>query len=210
MKINGSGSIRPRKDKSGKVVKDRYQLTVSAGFDADGKRIQYFRSFRGTKTEAKRALEEFRREIEGGLRVDARNMTFKEYADDWCNTRSASGQLAPATIRRDKDALKHINKHLGKLKLEEITAPVVRNLLTKLTQEGLGQASLVRVYGVVNQIMKQALMDDLVLRNPCDAVRKPKQKKSEIGKALNRSEITSLMRALDKLENKEYPLEGDT
>lgn len=39
----------------------------------------------------------------------------------------------------------------------------------------------------------------------CDAVNKPKQKKSAIGQALNQSELASLLSALDKLENKECP-----
>lgn len=209
MKIKGTGSIRPVKSKDGSIVKNSWQLIVSQGYDPiTGKRVQRTRHFRGTKTQARRACEEFRRELEHGLKIDADKVVFKEYADGWCEAREAAGQLAPSTIKRDKNALKHINGYIGKVPLSDIDASVVRAIYAQLGASGLGQSSLVRVHIVLNQILKQAVEDDLILRNPCDAVKPPKQKKSNIGKALDQQEITRLVRALDDLEAKEYPNEN--
>ena len=48
-------------------------------------------------------------------------------------------------------------------------------------------------------------MDGLIIRNPCDMVKAPHQKKSHVGKALNKTDLARLLNALTKLENKTYP-----
>lgn len=210
MKIKGNGTIRPVKNKKGVKVRNSWQLVLSLGYDPiTGKRTQKCRRFKGTKTEAKRALEAFRREVESGLKLDSDKMTFYEYSQQWVESREASGRLAPATIKRDKDVLRHINRHLQSVLLVDIDAPMVRNLYIQMTSEGVGQPTMARAATILKQILKQAVIDGIILRNPCDMVEAPKQKKSKIGKALDRTGVSRLVSALDELEAKEYPLEQD-
>lgn len=210
MKIKGNGYIKPVKTKNGQKVKNSWQLVISLGYDSiTGKRIQKYRHFKGTKTEARRALEEFRREIEGGLQLDADKVKFGEYAQQWVDAREASKTLAPATIKRNKDVLKHLNRYLQDMPLIDIDAPTVRSLYIRLTDEGVGQSSMVKVGIVLKQILKQAVVDGIILRNPCDLVEQPKQKKSKAGKALDKKGITALLSALDRLEAATYPYAQD-
>lgn len=210
MNIKGNGTIRPIKNKKGEKVKNSWQLVLSLGYDPiTGKRIQKCRRFKGTKTEAMRALESFRREIESGLRLDADKVTFREYAQQWVDSREASKRLAPATIKRNKEILSHLNRHLEDLPLTRIDAPTVRNLYIHLTSDGIGETTLAKAAVMLKQILKQSVMDGIILRNPCDMVEAPKQKKSKVGKALDRAGVAKLVTALDELENTEYPLATD-
>lgn len=210
MNIKGNGTIRPVKNKKGEKVKNSWQLVLSLGYDPiTGKRVQKCRRFKGTKTEAKRALESFRREIESGLKLDADKVTFGEYAQQWVDAREASKRLAPATIKRNKEILKHLTRHLGDLPVTRIDAPTVRNLYIHLTNDGIGETTLAKAAVVLKQILRQAMMDGLILRNPCDMVEAPKQKKSKVGKALDKEGVAKLVAALDELEATEYPFAKD-
>lgn len=207
MNVKGNGTVRPVKNKKGEVVKNSWQLVLSLGYDPlTGKRKQKSRHFRGTKTEARRALDEFRREIESGLKIDADKMMFGEYARQWIGSREALGTLAPSTIKREKEILAHILRHLATIALRDIDAVTVRNLYIVLGEDGVGQRSLAMVASQLNQILSQAANDDIILRNPCDRVEAPKRQKSRKGSALDREGVMRLVAALEDAESKEYPL----
>ncbi|NGM18030.1 tyrosine-type recombinase/integrase [Eggerthellaceae bacterium zg-887] len=208
MHIKGNGAVRPVKNKRGEVVKNSWQLILSLGNDPiTGKRVQKCRHFKGNKTQAKRALDDFRREIECGLAPNADRIVFSEYALQWINARKASGTKAPATIKRDCGSLRHLNRHIGHVQLGNVNAPMIRSLYITLREEGLGESSIARLAIVLNQIMKQAVHDDILLRNPCESVEAPKQKSSNIGQSLNKEQLSALMKALYELEHKTYPNE---
>lgn len=209
MKIKGNGSIRPVKNNDGSIVKHSWQLVLSLGYDPiTGKRIQKTRRFKGTKTEAKRALESFRREIESGLRLDADTVTFGEYAEQWIESREALGRLAISTIKRDKLIVRHLNKYLYGVLLQDIDAPMVRGLYIKYVEDGIGQNTLSKIAVALKQILKQAVKDDILSKNPCDSVDAPKRKKSDVGQALDKKGVEKLICALDAYESQDYPLES--
>lgn len=210
MKIKGAGSIRPVKNNKGEKVKNSWQLVLSLGYDPiTGKRIQKSRGFRGTKTDAKRALEAFRREIESGVRLDADKITFGKYAKQWIEVREASGRFAEATIKRNKYVLKQINKYIHDVHLQDIDAPTVRGLYIKCAEDDISQNGLSKIAATLKQILRQAVVDDILIRNPCDAVESPKQRRSEVGQALDKKGVKKLVKALSACENKTYPLEKE-
>lgn len=187
-------------------MKNSWQLIVSLGNDPlTSKRVQKTRHFKGTKAEAKRALSQFIREIEYGLKVDSDKITFGRYSEQWIADRITSGNLAPATILRDKQLLKKLNNYLENIQLKDIDAPTVRTLYALLADDGLGQASMIKAAIVLKLIFKQAVADDILIRNPCDSVPSPKQKKSNVSRALDKKGVAKLIKKLEEIENKEYP-----
>ncbi|MDR2714936.1 MAG: site-specific integrase [Coriobacteriales bacterium] len=207
MKIKGNGSIKQVRNKKGEVVKNSWQLVLSLGNDPlTGKRAQKYRGFKGTKTQARRALEEFRREVESGLKLDADKMTFGAYARQWHESRKAAGNLADSTLRRDRDVLKHLLLYLEAVPMADIDAVTVRNFYTTLAQGGIGQHTLSKVAVVLKQILKQAVNDDIILRNPCDRVDAPKAPKSKKASSLDREGFERMVDAIKEAETKEYPL----
>jgi integrase len=207
MRVKGNGSIRQVKNKKGEPVKNSWQLILSLGYDPlTNRRRQECRPFKGNKTQARRALDEFRREVESGLKIDADKVTFGEYARQWANAREASGIKAPTTIKRDGNVLKHLDGYLGTVPLGDIDAVTVRNLYIALARSGVGQNTSAKAAIVLNQILKQAVNDDILLRNPCDRVDAPKLPKAKKRKTLDRAGIERLTKALSAVESTEYPL----
>lgn len=166
LKLKGDGGLKQVRRKDGSAIRNSWMLVLNFMDTDTGKRKQKYRSFRGTKKEARRALENFRREMEEGLRFDADTVTFGTYAKQWINARESSGEFAPATIKRNKEVLAHLKRHLESSLIIEIDAPIVRELYIKLADEGVGRETIVKAGNVLGQIMKQAFMDGLIIRNP--------------------------------------------
>lgn len=82
----------------------------------------------------------------------------------------------------------------------------MRSLYIALTDEEVGQPSMVKVGIILKQILKQAVVDGIILRNPCNMVEASRQKKSKVGKALDKDGVSNLMSVLDRLEATRYPL----
>jgi len=210
MKIKGNGSVRAVKNNKGEVVKNSWQLILSLGNDPlTGKRRQKCRHFRGSRTKAQRALHNFRLEAEHGLKLDADKMPFEQYASQWIESREASGSFAHSTIKREKEILAHLLRHLAAVALKDIDAVTVRNLYVALGKDGVGQRSLAMVASQLNRIMRQAVNDDIIMRNPCERVEAPKRQKSKRGSALDKVGVMRLVEALKDAESKEYPLAQD-
>jgi integrase len=207
MKVKGFGGIQQVKNKKGEPVKNSWQLVLSLGYDplTAGRRREC-RPFRGSKTQARKALGDFRREIESGLKLDADKTTFGKYAKQWQESREASSRLASSTIERDKYIMRHLQKHLGVVLLGDIDAATVRNLYVAYTREGLGQQTVAKIAVVLKQILRQAVDDDILLRNPCDRVEAPKVPKPTKGTALDKTGVARLVEALNMAESKTYPL----
>jgi integrase len=207
MKVKGNGSIRQVKNNKGEPVKSSWQLVLSLGCDPlTNKRRQECRPFKGNKTQARRALDEFRREIESGLKIDADKMTFEQYAKQWIESREAAGNLAPSTIKREKEIMRHLLNYLYNVALRDIDSVTVRNLYIALGKDGVGQRSIVMVASQLNRILRQAVNDDIILRNPCERVEAPRRQKSKRGIALDKMGVVRLVEALKDSESKQYPL----
>lgn len=100
--------------------------------------------------------------------------TFKEWADEWLKIKA--DDVSPTTINSYKDSLRlHISPILDKYKLKDITPSLVRvvlrNIPTQRTKE--------YCYIIINAILNQALREDLIDKNPCINVKKPKSKPKE-------------------------------
>lgn len=198
------------RNKLGGIIKNYWRLTLSLGKNPiTGKRLQKARTFRGTKTEARRALEDFRREYEMGLKYDADKVIFKDYANQWLEARQASERYAKSTIKRNRQIISVLNSYLGNILLKNIDAPMVRKIYIELQKQGRKETTVNKYAVVLNQIMNQAMRDNLILRNPCQLVDSPRQIKSTVGESLTLEQVSNLVKRLDDLENKTYPYQGD-
>jgi integrase len=191
MKIRGNGSLR-------EIRKGVWEIRFRLGRDpitGDYPRSPA-RYFHGNKSGAIKARAEYRNELEKGIRVDAEKVTFGEYAEQYHKQREALGTLATGTLKREAYTIGHLNEFLHDVLLREIDATTVRNLLA--TYEGTPDGRR-RLYKTLKPILRQAVNDDLLLRNPCDKVPCPKVAKPEIH-YLDYEGAARLMTALDELE----------
>jgi hypothetical protein len=125
MRIIGEGTIEALHNKAGKAK--GYRIRHNLGWDKTDKKYKYS-SWRGgfkTKPEARKGLESYRQELEGGLKVDADRMTFGEYAQQWNEARKASGNFADSTLELERYNLKRLLKHLDNTLLRDIDTSLI-------------------------------------------------------------------------------------
>lgn len=189
---NGQGSVR-------ELPNGKWRWEVTLGYTLEGKR-QSMSGVCENHTQAgiekAKALADFAR----GLIGASENITLAAYADKWLNRQKGLRHNSITAYRRELD---HALNYLGKLKLKDVKPHHVRDCLTKLSEtimeSGLGRGKPMsgRTLGMVRArlkaVFKEALVDQLIYFNPCDAVKRIKTVTPEhVGIALDFHEMTRL------------------
>lgn len=130
----------------------------------NGKRITGPGTF-PTKTDANAWLDDQGTDIRRGTWIDpkAGQLPFLKYSEGWMASWPGLGELSTelyAYLLR-----KHINPAFGHLALNEITPTDVREWFTPLSERIPVAAA--KAYRLLNQILKTAVADELILKNPC-------------------------------------------
>jgi integrase len=95
----------------------------------------------------------------------------------------------------------HIIPALGRLKLKDLNPVHVRSFYREKLDSGLSAATVRKMHSVLRKALKQAVLDGLIPRNVCEAVKPPKVERKEI-KPLDREQAKALLEAAsaDRLE----------
>lgn len=183
-------SFKEKLDKNGNRI---YEVQASNG---RGRRV--WRTFRPEPTWSKRTiqreLQKFAAELEQQLAdgevltreetaqkaaaeaVEAAKIkTFRQYAEAVYLPEKAA-TLAEKTRASYTQLLEqHVFPALGHVLLPEITPAMIKALLSSLSEE-LAFASVTKVYAVLHNLFKAALLDDTIDRNPMDKVPRPRKR----------------------------------
>ena len=145
------------------------------------KRDTKTRRFAGTYTEALKALEEFRAELDSGINIDAMYVTFREYATNWKDARALNNELSKSTQRKDSVHVRTLISCVGNLKMRDITPQIVSNVhLALRSGEGsmsgkpLSGASARSISVTFKSIMQEAVAKEIIPKNPCANIKLPK------------------------------------
>lgn len=204
-------SVTPKKDSHGKIVRNKWLVVVSLGYDGKGKRIRKKFTFIGTKTEARSRGEEIKREHDLGINPNADKVTFAQFAKEWHDTRAKSGELRSRTIEREQDRIERLCGELGSCPLKLITPSAIEAAYVSIKNnpkdpkrtEPLSGTTMNDLHKLLKQIMKAAVNNDYILRNPCDRVKAPKRDTKE-KEFLSSDEVAMLTQALNDDEKAAY------
>lgn len=210
----GQGEIREKKDKNGKSYSPRkWEVVANFGKDPEtGKRQRVKRVVQGTKTDANKVLAQLLTQLQSGWRAQGARMTFSEYANGWHEERVRKGEHQTRTLESELLNIGYLNEQMGETPLDKITAVTVERALAAIQQghkgkngQGFSGTTMHRIAQVLSQIMKDAVRHDLIMRNPCDKVDKPRVDTPE-KEPLSESEFLTLIETLDKCEAEEYAI----
>lgn len=120
-----------------------YRITVSAGFDTQGKRIRHRMTYkpqkgqtpRQTEKAVQRAAADFERSIEQGFALDNRQ-TFAEYAAYVLDLKQRTGTKA-RTLDRYQDMMVRINQAIGHIKLADLRPQHLNSFYKNLAEPGI-------------------------------------------------------------------------
>ena len=192
---NGEGSIYPHK-KNGKKVGYRGAYWVHT---AEGPKRRYVSG--KTREEVHDKLIEALGSRAQGLVFDAGSLTIGEYLTRWLED-SVRGTVRVSTYEVHRHMIQpHIVPALGRLKLKDLNPAHVRALYREKLDSGLSAATVRKMHSILRKALKQAVLDGLIPRNVCEAVKPPKVERKEIT-PLDRQQAKALLEAAsgDRLE----------
>jgi integrase len=187
-RANGEGSIYQRKSDG------RWVAGVTT---PDGRRKHYFGK---TRADAAAKLAVALGKQGEGLPIRFERKTLAAFSSEWLEGIKPS--VSPRTWTRYEQLVRcHVVPALGKLTLESVTPQHLQRLYSKTASAGAAAGTVVQVHAVLHRMFKQALMWNLVPRNPTEAVARPKHRHLEM-QTLSPKQVAQLLEAArgDRLE----------
>ena len=169
---SSEGSIYRRKD-------GRWAAALTIGTDANGK--QRRRTFYGhTRGNVEEKLARARAAQLDGLLLETNRLSVAEYLNRWLED-DARTTVRPTTYASYESVLRlHVTPHLGRVKLRKLTPAHVQALYSRLEQNGLSPRLRQYVHAILRRALARAVQWELLVRNPCAAVARPRAPRKEI------------------------------
>ena len=156
---------------------DSWTARVELPPGLNGQRRQKRVTFKGTKTQAKAALEKVKADILRGDHTDAGKMTVSMLLDRWLLSRST--RVARSTYERYEGIVNdHVRPVLGHLKLGQLRGHHLERAI-EMWKTGprrdrkkgrLSQRTVHHIYHTARAALRSALRWELIGRDPCDQV----------------------------------------
>lgn len=201
-----TGTIAPLEKGKPKGKCRKWMLSVSLGKDpVSGKYIRKSRRFNGTYSDAQAALQEFSDQLqacETEVRIPKKSYTYDEFVDLFIEVREASGDIAPGTIKREKDKLRSLGFRIGSYDLKDITPLVIdqayADLKTGKSRSGkrLSGTYISDINKKLSLMMRYAVKNGYIKNNPCEVVEAPKEDTQE-KRSLRASHVQYLISRLN-------------
>ncbi len=133
-----------------------WRRRVYIGHDpATGRPRQATRTFRGSKRQAQTGLAEFVAECCNGRLPVGGSITVSAYLDQWID--HIAGTRSPTTVRGYREKAKRINRKLGRLRLDKLTALTLDRTYREWLEEGLSPTTVHHLHGVISAALNQAV-----------------------------------------------------
>ena len=194
--------------------KNSYRLTVSEGFDLNGRPMIHRKTIHGTKKDAEIELAKFVTEVQNGLVIDGKSLKFTEFVEIWKRD-YGSKELAPTTYKRYCRMLEtRILPYFGHFYINKIRPTDIMkfyDLLEKDTQlvrkkgnngsktkKPLSGKTILEHHRLLRAMLHRAVYWQLIVSNPAERVQPPKAKKPK-RRSYDDEQTKILLENLEKL-----------
>lgn len=198
---NGEGTIYY----SEKLNKWIGQFT--AGRKADG-RLNRKSVYGNTRKEVKEKMTNALANVQQGLFIDKKDITFKELIENYINYKYDTNQISDRSYLRNQETLKQIIKCdnvFANKPIQKITTQDIKHFLTTITI--YSDSSIKKMYSMMNKAFKIAVSEKYIIFNPANSelIKKPNSdKENKKIEALTIEEQKKLITILDL--SKQYDL----
>lgn len=184
-RMNGEGTIRQRKD-------GLYEVRITSRPDPSTGRKKRVSRYAKTREEALRIRSELQLQYGSGAAVPT-SLTLGEWLPHWLELYARPSVRHSTYVSYEGYVLKHLVPALGALPLDKlIPADLQRLYLQKLQQDHLSPKTIANLHACLHRALQQAVKEQLILSNPCDAVDLPRKDAAEIS-VLTREQQAQLM-----------------
>lgn len=178
-----------------------YRIDVSLGLKPDGKRDR--RSVYGTTPEE---VQQNARELQlrhgRGLTTQTSTVTFGEWLTIWREQRAEYLEVSSQELYANFQRL-YIPKKLQDVRLQSLRVTDFKELAAHLVTLGLARQTRAKVIGVCRQSLREAVVRELLMVNPCDAITVQSTKTDDanrqnaVSKALTDAEMDRFLTAAE-------------
>lgn len=175
--------------------KNSYKLTVSEGFDLDGKPMIHRKTVHGTKKDAEVELAKLVTEVQNGLVIDGKSLKFSEFTEIWKRD-YGSKELAPSTYKRYCRMLEtRLLPYFGHFYINKIKPTDIMKFYDSLekdtqlvrkkanngskTKKPLSGKTILEHHRLLRAMLHKAVYWQLIVTNPAERVQPPKARKSK-------------------------------
>ena len=194
--------------------KNSYRLTVSEGFDLNGRPMIHRKTVHGTKKDAEVELAKFVTEVQNGLVIDGKSLKFSEFTEIWKRD-YGSKELAPSTYKRYCRMLEtRLLLYFGHFYINKIKPTDIMkfyDLLEKDTQlvrkkgnngsktkKPLSGKTILEHHRLLRAMLHRAVYWQLIVSNPAERVQPSRAKKPK-RRSYDDEQTKILLENLEKL-----------
>ena len=157
-----------------------YYVNFDYGKDENGKRVKKYKTFEKL-SDARKALKEFTADKVKGTAIVPKETTMKEWIEYYMNDIILPNREKTTVYGYLNMANNHIIPALGKIPIQKLSPQQVQKYYTMLINEKKLSANSVRKHhDFLKTVLKMAVQQDIILRNPLERVAPPKMKKKDI------------------------------
>lgn len=184
---------------------DTYKITVSCGYDINGKQIRRHTTWKPTPGMTKKQIEKeldrqtvlFEEKVTSGEFLQDGNIKLGDFCNQYLEILSTSESVAPTTVAMHKRAIQHyILPALGHIKMKDLKPIHVQKFIQEISKElpntstrnrdqptmKLKPATIKRYYVVLQSILSRACKLGVISTNPATSskIDLPQQGQAEI------------------------------
>ncbi len=165
---NGDGTIY-KSEKRGWVG----QITLGKGVDG---RLIRKTAYAKTRAVVKEKLEKIKREAENGGKIPVSELTVYDFIESLIEEDHKMNLVANSTYARNRSTLKVIKSlDIAGAPIQQATEDMIKNSLLTLTP--YSNSVISKVYGFVCRCFRVALQRDIIKKDPCQFIKRPKSNK---------------------------------
>jgi len=169
---NNEGSIRKRSD-------GRWEAVYTTGYKANGKPIR--RSVYGeTRKAVTMRLNEIRRQLEDDEYVEPHKLTVGDWLDEWWKIYCLPFKKTSTATGYESCIVWHLKPYIGHRQLQGLRAEHVQTVVNALVSEGKAPSTVRKAYTVLHLACEQAVVNEILVRNPAKRIILPKMEQDEI------------------------------
>ena len=184
-RMNGEGSLRQRSD-------GRWEYRVTDGYRDDGK-LKTISFYGKTQSEVKKKLDEYRKKKAAGIDM-SKKYTFAQWADIWFDHHKS--MVSATTQEGYSYTLRNLKTQFARRKLSDIKAYDIEQFLMKLVREGKSGSTVAQSRGMLFQIFKMAVANDILMKNPVEHAEKIRRAPPKPKEAFTADEVRRLTEEL--------------
>jgi integrase len=129
-------------------------------------------------------------QVRKGIFFEGSQVALSEYLDHWLKGRQSNIRTT-TYINYRQTIINHINPFLGKIKLIDLRPEMIEVLYHNQQGLGIGNRTIQNIHAVLRCALNKAVKEELIYRNPCIMVDRPKVKKKEM-KVLDEYQVRQL------------------